>query len=311
MPFNLSFVRIIGCALIIAVGLPACSWLETRHRGWIYRPTPGLPTDWVPITPHDQLDFIDQDSVGQTGRHRLRILYVPAPDARAPVVLYLHGTFRNIFQNRSKIAAIHEAGLAVFAVEYRGWGDSSTIVPNEQSIVADAERAFEAFSQKMPDPGNRIIFGHSMGAAVAVDLASRRRQGRDYGALVLESAFKSLPDIARDYSLTARLLASFTTQRFESIAKIGAIDGPGWFLTGRLDKTIPSAHTDALYRAAREPRYRVAFDEGGHSRLHVQYPRRYRALWQCIAASLAAPQDAIEALACVSALPDEQAAPDR
>jgi pimeloyl-ACP methyl ester carboxylesterase len=90
-------------------------------------------------------------------------------------LLYLHGTFRNLFGNLSKINALRDAGFAVLAVDYRGWGESAPIMPSEASIHADAGRAWAELLKRQPDARHRVIFGHSMGGAVAVRLASTLR----------------------------------------------------------------------------------------------------------------------------------------
>ncbi len=305
-------VRWLCFTLTLSAVLTGCGWLEVKHRGWIYRPTPGTLSDWEPIAANEQAFFIDVPAVDHGGAPiKLRALWIPQGNPSAPAVFYLHGTFRNVYQNRSKILAIHDAGLAVMAVEYRGWGDSTAIVPSEQSIVADAEAGWSAFVERASDPRRRILFGHSLGAAVAVDLASRRAVPHDYAALVLESPFKSLPDIARDYGTLSRMIAPLTTQRFDSFARMPGIGGPKWFVTGNVDDTIPTAHAVDLYEAAGDPRWLVVLEQGGHSRLHIQFPRTYRALWQCIARSLDETLDTAATQACMSALPDEIAAPDR
>ncbi len=286
--------------LALALLLPAlsgCAWLDVKQRGWIYRPTPGQLSDWQAITLQDEAFWLsrpaDADAVADVPgasppAQRLRAIWVPGPDAAAPAVLYLHGTFRNLFQNRAKIAAIQGAGFAVLALDYRGWGESSAALPSEASIVEDAELAWAELQRRVPQAAARIIFGHSMGSGVAVELALRHRAGPAYGALVLESAMTSMPDIARAQGFWGGVAALVTTQQFASINKIGLIDAPKWFLTGTADNTVPSRQTERLYAAAHGPRQLERFVGGSHSGLAQEFPARYRAIWQQVAATVAA-----------------------
>ncbi len=270
--------------------LPGCAWLDTKQRGWIYRPTPGVLADWQPISARDEPIFLEipAGAGSGTGPQRLRAIWVPSDDPQGPAVLYLHGTFRNLFQNRPKIAAIHDAGFSVLAVDYRGWGESSPLLPSEASIVEDAELAWVEFQRRVPLPQSRIVFGHSMGSGVAVELALRHREPPSYGALVLEAAMTSMPDIARDQGVLGSFAALLTTQHFSSIDKIAAIPGPIWFLTGSADNTVPSHQSQRLYDAAQGDKHLQVFDGGSHSGLADEFPDRYREVWREVAATLAA-----------------------
>ncbi len=264
--------------------MSGCAWMDAKQRELIYRPTPGVLAQWEAITPMDLPLWLEGERPGL----RLRAMWIPQADPQAPAVLYLHGTFRNLFQNRPKIAAIHAAGFAVLAVDYRGWGESTPDLPSEATIVQDAEIAWVEFARRVPRAGSRVIYGHSMGSAAAVQLAWRHRSGGEYGAVVLESAFTSMPDIARDRGGIAALLGALSTQHFNSLARIADIPGPKWFITGTADRTVPPAHSQRLFDAATEPRRLVVIEGGSHSRLQEQDAPRYLATWREVAGALAA-----------------------
>jgi pimeloyl-ACP methyl ester carboxylesterase len=290
--------------VLCVAGLAGCAWIDATQRAKGYRPSPGTLADWTPITAQDEPLWLELPAA-PTGAapQRLRALWIPAADPAAPSVLYLHGTFRNVFQNRPKIAAIHAAGFSVLAVDYRGWGESSTLLPSEQTILEDGEVAWAELARRARQPDSRVIFGHSMGSGVAVELALRHRSPASYGALVLESGITSGPDVVRDYGAFGAVLAPLVTQQFASIEKIGRIDAPKWFLSGSADKTVPPQQTRALYAAAREPKFIEIFEGGSHSGLHKEFEQRYRAVWQEVAAGLAgtgpavAPQSPAKAVA--------------
>jgi len=280
--------------------LCGCTWVDAKQRALIYRPTPGSIHDWQAITPADELLWLPLATEGpQDGRgappEGLRAIWVPRADPAAPAVLYLHGTFRNVFQNRPKIAAIHAAGFSVLAIDYRGFGDSSPALPSEDTVVQDGEVAWQEFARRVTDPERRAIYGHSMGGAVAVQLALRHQASPPaYGALVLESTFTSMPDIARDRYPWAGIVDVVATQRFDSIGKIGQIDASTWLLAGTADRTVPSMHSRLLYRAAARPCALVMFEGGSHSHLEREFTAAYRQVW----ADVAAQMQASDARAC-------------
>jgi len=271
----------------VALALSGCAWIDTQQRAKVYKPAAGTLADWKPITAHDQALWLDSPPAAPgEPPQRLRAMWIEADEPGAPAVLYLHGTLRNVFQNRPKIAAIHAAGLSVLAVDYRGWGESSPELPSEDSIMADAERAWAEFERLAPQAASRVIFGHSMGSGVAVELALRHRDPPAYGALVLEAGMTSMPDILRDSSPLGFLFVPLVTQHFASIDKIGAIEAPKWFLSGSADNTVPSRQTVRLYDAAAPPKQLEIFYGGSHSGLHREFEQRYEAVWREVAASL-------------------------
>ena len=298
-------------AAFVLLGIAAtsgCAWIDTQQRARGYRPTPGTMADWRPITERDEALWLDLPATAAAApaerpvdapaekrpaetQQRLRALWIPADDPAAPVVLYLHGTFRNVFQNRPKIAAIRSAGLSVLAVDYRGWGESTTLLPSEQSIVEDAEVAWIELKRRAAKPDSRVIFGHSMGSGVAVELALRHRDPLGYGALVVESGMTSMPEMVRDYGAIGVVLAPLVTQQFASIEKIGGIDAPKWFLSGTADRTVPPQQTQRLYDAARGVKHIEMFEGGSHSGLHREFEQRYQAIWRDVAASVRAGRD--------------------
>ena len=273
--------------VLCVAGLAGCAWIDTTQRAKGYRPTAGTIADWQPITAQDEALWLDLPATppGATPQ-RLRALWIPAADPAAPSVLYLHGTFRNVFQNRPKIAAIHEAGFSVLAIDYRGWGESSVLLPSEQTIMEDGEAAWAEFTRRAPQPDSRVIFGHSMGSGVAVELALRHRSPPGYGALVLEAGITSGPDVVRDFGTLGVVLAPLVTQQFASIDKIGRIEAPKWFLSGSADKTVPPQQSQRLYDAAHDPKHIEIFEGGSHSGLHKEFEQRYRDVWQAVAAGL-------------------------
>ena len=144
------------------------------------------------------------------------------------------------------------------------------------TINADAAVGWSELVRRQPDPRKRVIFGHSMGGGVAVELASRKHVGSDYGALILESTFTSLPDIAKSVGFFGWVVSWFATQHFDSVYKIGRIDAPILMMHGTADKTVPFALGQALYAAAPSGTRWVPFEGGSHSGLDREQPDLYR-----------------------------------
>ncbi len=276
-----------AAAAVALVGLAAlqgaCTALDERSRLAIYRPTRQIPDGFAGLQAGDQRWFVNWDAAGSPSQ-RVELWWLPNADPQAPTLLYLHGTFRNLYRNHPKMVALRRAGYSVLAVEYRGWGESSPIVPSESSIHADADIAWSELVRRQPDPRRRVIFGHSMGGAVAVHLAARQAGRGAYAGLILESTFTSLPDVAADASRLVRPLAELSGQRMDSLARITRIDAPLLMLHGDSDKTVPFVLGRQLFEAANAPKSFIAIAGGSHSDLHVQADEQYQKVMGAFAA---------------------------
>ena len=270
--------------------LQGCAWLDAQQHRLALRPTPSRPADAAAaaqaLRPGDQRYTLPVAGA-EAATEQLALWWLPHANPRAPTLLYLHGTFRNLVQNRSKIDALREAGFAIVAVDYRGWGDSTPIAPTEATITADAALAWAELVRRQPDAARRVIFGYSMGGAVAVALASGLRHRTDYGALVLESTFTRLPDVAAAAGFWGRVAGWLTTLDFDSLARIGRIDAPLLMLHGSADKTVPVALGRRLRDAALAGVRWVEIPGGTHSRLHSEAPEQYQAALRELVSRLA------------------------
>ena len=267
----------LACLLVLAGALGGCAWLDERQRALALRPSPASAEQAqaaaTSFRPGDRRYTLPATA---EPTEQVAIWWLPQPDPQAPALLYLHGTFRNLYWNRPKIDALRAAGFAVLAVDYRGWGDSAARVPSEATINADAALAWAELRRLQPDPQRRFIFGHSMGGAVAVTLASDLKWRQDYAALVLESTFTRLPDVARSAGFWGRLAASVTTLEFDSLSRIGRIDAPLLMLHGSADRTVPVELGRRLRDAAPAGVRWVEIAGGTHSRLHSEAPEIYQ-----------------------------------
>ena len=177
-----------------------------------------------------------------------------------PWVLYLHGNAANVATrlNILHCEKLRALGLNVIAPEYRGFGGMDG-VPTEADVNRDARSGYDYLRRQLQaDPRRLIVYGWSLGSAVAVDLSSRV----DEAAVILEGAPASLVAIgARRYPyFPIRMLIR---NPFESIAKIDRIRAPVLFLHSREDAVIPFEEGRRLFDAARSPKQFVEVS-GGH-----------------------------------------------
>lgn len=265
------------------LGSSGCAWLDNHQRQLIYRPSVGAPADFTGLRVGDERYFVSVPNPPGLPQ-QLAIWWLPHAAPDAPTLLYLHGTFRNLFGNLHKIDALREAGFSVLAVDYRGWGESSPITPSEQSITQDAFAAWVELKKRQPDATKRVIYGHSMGSGVAINLASQLNSPTDYGGLVLESAFTSFDDVAHASGWLASVVNLLNRERFASIEKIGQVHAPLLMLHGTRDNTIPIHLGAKLFAAANGPKQWLAIDGAAHSNLNLVNPALYQATLRGFAA---------------------------
>lgn len=273
--------------LLWLAGLPGCAWWDAQQRQRALRPTPAAPGEAQPPLAAGDERWLAPVPLPGGGSHQLALWWLPHANPQAPTLLYLHGTLRALPRNLPKMEALRSAGYSVLAVDYRGWGQSTPILPSEETIRADAAQAWAELVRRQPRPGARVIFGHSLGGAVAIGLAAELRAGRDYGGLIVESTFTRLPDVAAEAGVLGRLAAAVTTLDFDSLARIGRIDAPILMLHGDADTTVPVTLGRRLRDAAPAARTTwVEFPGGGHSRLHSEAPQVYQTALQTFATRL-------------------------
>jgi fermentation-respiration switch protein FrsA (DUF1100 family) len=187
--------------------------------------------------------------------------WVPNTDPAAPALLYLHGNDGNIGANAEHAARLNALGFSVFVFDYRGYGVSGGGLPSETTAYEDAEAAWNYLVKTLHAKAeNTFIYGHSLGGAIAIDLAVNHPEA---AGLIVESTFTSMRDMAESryaYFPVDWLL----NQRFDSLAKIGRVRTPVLFIHGKADPLIPYAMTERLYRAAASPKKLVIIPDAGH-----------------------------------------------
>ena len=184
---------------------------------------------------------------------------MPRAEAR-PTILFFHGNGEDIGANRHRMALFRELSANVMMVEYPGYG-LATGRPSEAGCYAAADAAFDHLvGVKKVDPRRIVVVGWSLGGAVAIDLASRRR----IGGLAAFSAFTSMTTMAqRDFPwLPVRLLLR---HRFDSLSKIPNVVGPILLGHGTADTHVPFEMRDRLAAAARKPTEKLDIVGAAHN----------------------------------------------
>ena len=161
----------------------------------------------------------------------------------------------------TRLDALHRQGLPILAIDYRGYGRSSGPAPSESQVYADASAAWDHLvRQKGIAPGRIVLYGHSLGGAVAAELALRR--GPACG-IVFEGAFTSMAEMARrEYPMIP--VDGLLNERFDTLTKVERLVLPMIFVHGTADAVVPVAMSERLYRAARGDRQLVLVEGAGH-----------------------------------------------
>lgn len=184
--------------------------------------------------------------------------YVEARRPRA-TLLFFHGNAGNISHRLDSLRIFNELGLTVLIIDYRGYGLSEG-KPSEAGTQLDALAAWRYLTEKRGvAPRNIVLFGRSLGAALAAWLAAEKQPG----AVILESAFTSVPDLAADlyWWLPARRLARLHHATRDYLARVHS---PVLVVHSREDEIIPYRHGLAVYAAAGQPKAFLPL-RGGHN----------------------------------------------
>jgi fermentation-respiration switch protein FrsA (DUF1100 family) len=184
--------------------------------------------------------------------------YIPAAQPRG-TVLFLHGNAGNISHRLDSIEMFRRLGYSTLIFDYRGYGNSSG-VPTEQGTYRDAEAAWRYLAEQRHIPSCRIVlFGESLGGAVAAWLAARERPA----ALVIASGFTSVPDLGQQLYpyLPVRWLARI---RYDTREYLRAVTAPVLVAHSPEDDIIPFEHGRALFAAAHPPKQFLEL-AGGHN----------------------------------------------
>ena len=255
---NAFFARVL-IYLVLAIGLVAILSIVAIRTGlieryFIYFPERDLEADPSQFgLAYEDVTFVASDGV------QLHGWFVPGQSR--VTFLWLHGNAGNISHRLENLKLLHnKLGISVFLFDYRGYGRSQGR-PSEQGTYLDADAAVTYLGSRGDGSSERVIYyGRSLGAAVAVEMAIRHPPD----ALILESAFPSVPHMARrTYPFFP--IWPFLRTRYDSQAKIAMVDAPVLMLHGEKDDIVPIEAGRQLFDAAREPKRFYTIHGAGHN----------------------------------------------
>lgn len=248
---------------IVTIYIAACLFLYFQQTRFIFFPRATIETTpaafnlayqeaWLPVkTASNQIE-------------KMHGWWIPASSPSNKVLLYLHGNGVNIGANVNHANRFHRMGFSVLLPSYRGYGLSQGSFPTEFQVYQDAQVAWNYLTQEKKIPANRIfIYGHSLGGAVAIDLAVKHP---DAAGLIVESSFTSIADVV-NYQQIYRIfpIHLLLHQRFDSINKVRSLAMPVLFIHGTADGQVPASMSQQLYEAAPQPKQLFLVPEAGHN----------------------------------------------
>jgi uncharacterized protein len=252
-----------------------CATLEEKQRAWIFQPRDrswGTTAELARDMDDVWIDFPSQVT-GQPARlHGLWLASKRQP-GNGPVLLYLHGARWNVEGSAPRIRRMQELGFSVLAIDYRGFGKSTPGLPSEDMAYEDARAAWDWLTAKYGQRP-RYIFGHSLGGAIAIDLASKVDDER---GTIVEGTFTSIPDVAASMKWGWLPIGPLITQRFESLEKVKHIGSPLLVVHGENDTLVTSALGRKLYDAALGRKQFVLVEGGSHFSTMAVGVEQYRA----------------------------------
>jgi len=223
-----------------------------------------VPTPAMFDLPFDNLFIPSRDG---TLLHLFLVKQPGDKSATVPTILYFHGNAGNIGHRLLNVQGLYSTiGCNIALLEYRGYGRSEGS-PGEEGIYMDAQAGLDFLLTRQDIATDKIVvFGRSLGGAVAVDLATRSANKDSIAALMLENTFTSIPDIARvlfPIKLIQCLPVWFYKNQFKSHLKSCRITQPTLFLSGLSDKLIPPKMMNDLYISCGAPVKKLARFPGG------------------------------------------------
>lgn len=259
-------------SLAVAGSLSALDLLRRRYqKSQLFLPERYPSGNWDPKSLGLKVKDVWFPSVDDVQLHGW---WIDHPQAFG-TLLYCHGNKGSIAHRIGALRWLHRIGLNLFAFDYRGYGRSDG-TPSEAGLFQDVRAAHDYLTQdRGVSAGKLILFGHSLGGAVAIDGAGQR----PVAGLVVQSSFTDVRSMAR-HNNPKLPLHWIATNQFRSITKVDSLTMPKLFIHGTADETIPLAMGQELFAAAAEPKEFLTVDKAGHNGVEARggeaYVRRLR-----------------------------------
>jgi len=251
--------------------LAGCAALDRQQREWIFQPGDRTWRGGLAAAEGMQDVWIDYPA-RNGGPVRLHGLWLPQARADAPVLLYLHGARYDVRGSAPRMRRMYELGFSVLGVDYRGFGRSTPGLPSEEKATEDARAAWNWLAGQNPQ-GRRFVFGHSLGGAIAVNLAATVD---DEAGLIVEGSFPSIPAVVATFKWGWLPVGPLITQKLDAGSRIGQVGSPVLVVHGGNDNLIPPLLGQMLYERAAEPKRFMLVEGGSHHNTNAVGQPLYR-----------------------------------
>ncbi len=237
-----------------------------------------VPSQKIEITPKELDVPYDEVWLPVNETDRLHGWWIPSPVPRIGVVLYFHGNANNISSHINEARMFRQLGFDVLLVDYRGYGRSVGQFPNEERVYQDAQIAWDYLTQqKSVEPQDIFIYGHSLGGAIAIELAVNNPQ---VAALIIEGSFTSIRQMGEYRTFFSIFpLDLIVHQHFDSLSKIKHLQMPLLFIHGIEDTVVPAKMSQVLYDAATAPKKLLLVPNADHNDVALVGGEKY---WQTV-----------------------------
>lgn len=258
--------------LLCVLALAGCAALDRQQREWIFQPGERTWRGGVAAAEGMQDVWIEHRPAGSSAPVQLHGLWLPQARPDAPVLLYLHGARFDVRGSAPRMRRMHELGFAVLGVDYRGFGRSTRELPSEAMALQDARAAWDWLAAEHPQ-AQRYLFGHSLGGAIAVQLAA---EVPDESGLIVEGSFTSIPEVVSTFKWGWLPVAPLITQRLDAGARIAQVGSPVLVVHGSNDSLIKPELGQRLYERAVEPKRFLLVEGGSHHNTNSLGQAQYR-----------------------------------
>ena len=232
---------------------------------------------WIPITgSEEQLHGWWIQSASPQKRFSF-IANEPRQILKSPkVILYFCGFGHNMgdYNYLARVAAFRQLGFSVLVFDYRGYGSSKGDFPNESQLYQDSQAAWDYLRHVLNiSPNQIIIYGESLGGAIALDLAVKHPEAK---GLIMQSSFTSMVDVIKHRALLPIFpIDLILTEKFDSITKIKSLQIPVLFLHGKADSVVPSEMSQQLYTVAHKPKQLFLIPGAEHVKIYQAGGKSY------------------------------------
>jgi uncharacterized protein len=271
-----TLLRWLAIATLAAGAFAGCTTFEEQQRKWIFQPSDRSWWGGAQAAEGMSDVWIEYAATEDNKPVKLHGLWLPQQrdhlGNEAPLLLYLHGARWDVRSSAHRMRRMHDLGFSVLGIDYRGFGQSTAALPSEDFADEDARAAWRWLAQQHPG-AKRYLFGHSLGSAIAVRLAS---ESDDVAGLIVEGGFTSIPDVFSTMKWGWLPVGGLITQRFDAASRVEKVKAPLLVVHGANDNLIQPALGRALYEKAKSPKRFVLVEGGTHHNTNAVGQAEYR-----------------------------------